>query len=294
MTPSIKQLRAFVAVAQSHSLAEASERIHLSQPAISIALRKLEEAAGGALFARTGRQLAFTPEGEAFLPVAIRLLDDWTEAFKDLDERFSKQRGKVTLAALPTLAGELLPGVIATFHARYPRINLALHEVLTDQVNQMVREGRADLGLSVPPHESEDLVFEPVLMDRYLAVCPTGHPLLKQDAVEWRQLANYPFIGIHRLSHTRQVIDRIMAEQGQPLETLCDASQATVGRMVASGLGISVLPELSFRQIATYGLDNRPLVEPEVRRPLGVVRRRRTPLSAAAIALRELLLETSA
>ncbi|MCE8011858.1 LysR family transcriptional regulator [Billgrantia desiderata] len=292
MKPSIKQLRAFVAVAQSSSLAEASERIHLSQPAISIALRKLEEAVGGALFSRTTRQLTLTPEGEAFLPVAVRLLNDWSEAFEDLEERFSKQRGKVTVAALPTLAAGLLPGIIAAFHARYPRINLSLHDVLAEQVSQMVREGRADLGLSVAPHDTEELAFEPVLMDRYVAVCPSGHPLLEQESVAWRQLAGHPFIGINRLSSSRQEIDRIMAEVGAPLEILCDASQiATVGRMVAAELGISVLPELSFKQIATDGIDYRPLTTPEVERPLGIVMRHRHPLSAAAAALRALIQE---
>lgn len=294
MKPSIKQLRAFVAVAQSSSLAEASERIHLSQPAISIALRKLEEAVGGALFSRTTRQLTLTPEGEAFLPVAVRLLNDWSEAFEDLEERFSKQRGKVTVAALPTLAAGLLPGIIAAFHARYPRINLSLHDVLAEQVSQMVREGRADLGLSVAPHDTEELAFEPVLMDRYVVVCPSGHPLLEQECVAWRQLAGHPFIGINRLSSSRQEIDRIMAEVGEPLEILCDASQiATVGRMVAAGLGISVLPRLSFRQIATQGIEYRPLTAPDVERPLGIIIRHRHPLSAAAAALRALLQERS-
>ncbi|MGM0984970.1 MAG: LysR substrate-binding domain-containing protein [Pseudomonadota bacterium] len=294
MNPSIRQLDAFVAVAQSRSLAEASERIHLSQPAISIALRKLEETVGGALFSRSTRQLTLTPEGEAFLPVAIRLLHDWTDAFEDLDELFSKKRGKVTVAALPTLAAGLLPGVIAAFHARYPRINFALHDVLAEQVNTMVREGRADLGLSVPPFDSEDLAFEPVLEDRYVAVCVLGHPLLEQPQVTWHQLAGHPFIGINRLSSSRQDIDRIMAEVGEPLDIICDASQiATVGRMVAAGVGISVLPKLSFRQIAAHGIDYRPLVSPDVTRPLGIVQRRRHALSTAAAALREMIIDAA-
>jgi LysR family transcriptional regulator, carnitine catabolism transcriptional activator len=294
MKPSIRQLSAFVAVAQSRSLAEASERIHLSQPAISIALRKLEESVGGALFSRSTRQLSLTPEGEAFLPVAIRLLNDWMEAFEDLDDLFSKNRGKVTVAALPTLAAGLLPGIIAAFHDRYPRINFALHDVLAEQTNAMVREGRADLGLSVPPLDAEEFLFEPVLEDRYVAVCPSGHPFLAQTQVEWAQLAGHPFIGINRLSSSRKDIDRIMAEVGQPLDVICDASQiATVGRMVAAGVGISVLPKLSFRQIAAHGLDHRPLVSPDVSRPLGIVQRRRHALSSAAVALRGMIIEAA-
>ncbi|SDL50633.1 LysR family transcriptional regulator, carnitine catabolism transcriptional activator [Modicisalibacter muralis] len=290
MNPSIKQLKAFVAVAHSRSLAEASERIHLSQPALSITIRKLEETVGGPLFARTTRQLWLTPEGEAFLPVAIRLLNDWTEAFEDLNERFMKKRGKVTIAALPTLAAGLLPGIIAAFRERHPQINLSLHDVLADQVNQLVREGRADLGFSVPPQESDDLVFEPILADRYVVVCPHGHPLLAQDDVAWAQLSGYPFIGINRLSSSRQDIDRIMAEVGKPLDILCDVSQiATVGRMAAAGIGISVLPALSFRQIAGDGIAYRHLVEPTITRELGVIMRRRHPLSAAATALMALI-----
>lgn len=292
MNPSIQQLRVFVAVAHSRSLAEASERVHLSQPAISIALRKLEENVGGALFARTSRQLALTPEGDAFLPVAVRLLNDWNEAFEDLNDQFSKQRGKVTVAALPTLAAGLFPRVITLFHGAYPRINLSLHDVLAEQINQMVREGRADLGLSVPPSDADDLTFEPVLEDSYVAVCPCGHPLLAQSAVAWRQLADYPFIGINRLSSSRQDIDRIMQSVGERLDILCDARQiATVGRMVAAGLGISVLPSLSFRQIATDGIEHRPLVEPTIRRELGIILSRRHPPSAATSALRQLIRE---
>ncbi|NVF13642.1 LysR family transcriptional regulator [Vreelandella maris] len=284
MNPSIQQLRVFVAVAHSRSLAEASERVHLSQPAISIALRKLEENVGGALFARTSRQLALTPEGDAFLPVAVRLLNDWNEAFEDLNDQFSKQRGKVTVAALPTLAAGLFPRVIKLFHEAYPRINLSLHDVLAEQINQMVREGRADLGLSVPPSDADDLTFEPVLEDSYVAVCPCGHPLLAQSAVAWSQLAAYPFIGINRLSSSRQDIDRIMQSVGERLDILCDARQiATVGRMVAAGLGISVLPSLSFRQIATDGIEHRPLVEPTIRRELGMILSRRHPPSASAL-----------
>ncbi|MCL5425437.1 MAG: LysR family transcriptional regulator [Gammaproteobacteria bacterium] len=290
MNPSIQQLRVFVAVAHSRSLAEASERVHLSQPAISIALRKLEESVGGALFARTTRQLALTPEGEAFLPVAVRLLNDWNEAFEDLNDQFSKQRGKVTVAALPTLAAGLFPRVVKVFHEAYPRINLSLHDVLADQINQMVREGRADFGLSVPPSDADDLTFEPVLEDSYVAVCPIGHPLLSQSSVAWSQLATYSFIGINRLSSSRQDIDRIMESVGGRLDILCDARQiATVGRMVAAGLGISVLPSLSFRQISTDGIEHRPLIEPTIRRELGIVLSRHHPPSAAATALRQLI-----
>ncbi len=291
MNPSIKQLRAFVAAAQSATFAEASERVHLSQPALSIAIRTLEEQVGGPLFTRTTRHVALTPEGRSFLPVAIRLLKDWTEAFEDLGERFSKQRGKVTIAALPTVAAGPLPKVIAAFRARFPQIKLSIHDVLADDVLEMVREGRADLGFSVLPAESDDIDFQPVLADHYAVVCPLGHPLLDQPSVRWRQLADYPFISLNRSSSVGHDIDLVMRQTGVELDVLCDVRQvATVSRMVAAGVGIGVLPGLSFSQVADDGTGHRPLVEPQITRSLGLIRRKRHPLSAAATAMVELVL----
>lgn len=294
MKPSIQQLQAFVAVAQSHSLSQASERLHRSQPAISIALRNLESQVGGLLFSRDARQLVLTPEGRDFLPVALRLLGDWKDALDDLEATFSKRRGKITVAALPTLAGGLLPGVIADFRSRYPQIKLSLHDVLADEVAALVREERADFGLSVEPQGADDLDFQPIVSDHNVVICPLGHPLLALDRVPWRALMDHPFIGIHRQSSSRQEIDRVMADIGGSLDLQCEAGQlATVGRMVAAGLGISVLPSLSLRLISPVGLDHRVLVSPCLPRRLGILYRRRAPLSAAASALRDMLQEAA-
>src|SRR5690625_4280800 len=100
MQPTIRQLKAFVAIVEFGSFVEASEHLHLSQPALSIAIRKLEEAVGGVLFNRSPRGVQLTPEGRFFLPMARRLIGDWEEALGDLGELFNKQRGKVTLAEI--------------------------------------------------------------------------------------------------------------------------------------------------------------------------------------------------
>lgn len=286
MNISIKQLQAFVAIATTGSFVEAAERIHLSQPALSIAIRKLEDAVGGALFTRTSRRVQLTPEGKGFLPVARRLLSDWHEALDDLDGLFTKKRGKVTLAALPTMAAGFLPPVLARFRADYPNITISVHDVLASQVDELVREGRADIGFSVRPPDTEAIHFEPIVDDRFVAVCPLGHPLLNEDVVRWEELLSYPIIGISRLSSTRQAIDKVMATLEGEMDMLCEVSQiATVGRLVAAGLGVSALPSLSFRQISSEGLDYRSLVAPEVPRTLGIITPARTPLSVAAQAM---------
>ncbi|HIX62213.1 MAG TPA: LysR family transcriptional regulator, partial [Candidatus Halomonas stercoripullorum] len=135
MQPTIRQLKAFVAIVEFGSFVEASEHLHLSQPALSIAIRKLEEAVGGVLFNRSPRGVQLTPEGRFFLPMARRLIGDWEEALGDLGELFNKQRGKVTLAALPTLAAGFLPAVLADYRKRYPNIAISVHDTLANQVD---------------------------------------------------------------------------------------------------------------------------------------------------------------
>jgi LysR family carnitine catabolism transcriptional activator len=104
MNVSIKQLRGFIAIAETGSFAEASERLYISQPALSIAIGKLEDTVGGLLFNRSTRSVQLTPEGLEFLPIAQRLIADWSEAFDDLNRLFSLKRGKLTVAAMPSFA----------------------------------------------------------------------------------------------------------------------------------------------------------------------------------------------
>ena len=99
-------------MARTQSFAEAAVLVHLSQPALSIAIRNLEEAVGGRLLARSTRRLSLTPEGEAFLPVAERLLEDWDSALRDLHNLFSMRRGKLTLAAMPSFSSNQLPQIV--------------------------------------------------------------------------------------------------------------------------------------------------------------------------------------
>lgn len=292
MQPSIRQLKAFVAIAEYGSFIDASARLHLSQPALSIAIRKLEEMVGGVLFNRSPRGVQLTPEGRFFLPIARRLIGDWEEALGDLGELFNKQRGKVTLAALPTLAAGFLPAVLADYRRRYPNIAISVHDVLANQVDELVSDQRADIGFSVQPSSSEGTHFEPLVDDHFVAVCPQNHPLLAGETVRWEDLLDYPIIAVSRLSSTRQAIEGVLKDMKSEMNLMCEVSQiGTAGRMVAAGLGVAALPSLSFRQISAEGLEWRPLTDPYVPRALGIITPARTQLSAAAKAMLEVVRE---
>ena len=147
MTP--RQLRAFAAIAETLSFARACERLHISAPALSLAIRSLEQSLGGRLFVRTTRSVRLTPEGVALLPHAQRLLADWESVRERLKQQFTLQHGHVTIAAMPSFAGNVLPRVLKSFRDRFPRVEVSVHDVIQEQVLEMVESGRGSRARSV-------------------------------------------------------------------------------------------------------------------------------------------------
>ncbi|PWB35179.1 LysR family transcriptional regulator [Pseudomonas sp. SDI] len=281
----VKQVRAFWAVAQSLSFAVACERLHLSQSALSITIKTLEESLGGRLFSRTTRNVSLTPEGEALLPLARRLLADWDNAEDELRQRFTLQRGRVTLAAMPSFAGNLLPPVLKAFRTRYPNINVTVHDVINEQVLEMVREREVELGVAFEPMQSSSVAFTPLYLDRFVAVVPVDSALVGRASIDWCTLLEQPFITLQRPSTVRVLLEEhLKARQLSVMVEFESHQLATVGRMVACGLGVSVVPALCARQMEESGARCIALEDP-VERAIGVLSKPGHELSAAAQAL---------
>ncbi|AWL12264.1 HTH-type transcriptional regulator CfxR [Saliniradius amylolyticus] len=285
-----RQLQVFVQLAQSGSFAEAAERLHLSQPALSIALGKFEQHIGGRLFSRTKRSVSLTPEGQAFLPVARRLLHDWEEAFSDLHNLFAMQRGKLTIAAMPSFANSLLPGVLSAFHRRWPQINLTVQDVVMERVIESVQKGRAELGVSFESERAEGMEFTPLFDDEFLMIMPRAHSLCAKDRLGWEVLAEHHYIAMNRGSALRSWCDRALANVGVQSSPVAEASQlSTVGELVSAGLGVAVVPALCKREMTRRGLECRPMEKGSGVRRVGVFRRSRASISIPAQACMELL-----
>lgn len=295
MNITIKQLQAFAAVAGSRSFAEACERLNLSQPALSIAIKNLEESVGGKLFARTTRSLALTPEGEEFYPVVRRLLSDWEQSLEDVNNLFSLRRGKLDIAAMPTFTSSLLPEILARFHGQFAGINVTVHDVVAESVVEMVSSGRAELGVTFEPGDATDLEFHSLFRDSFVALLPANHPLAaKAGPLCWRDLQDFTYITLQRPSSIRLLIDRTLQAEGIVLSPSFEAHQlVSIGRMVAQGLGLSVIPALSARQMQEMGAVTKPLDYPAIYREVGAVTRKRYSLSVAAQAMLELVVATA-
>ena len=275
MDITIKQLKAFVTVAQTRNFAEAGERLHLSQPALSISLKNLEEVVGGKLLARTTRTLS---------------LADWDNALTDLHNLFAMRRGKLSIASMASFSISKLPKALHYYRSKFPDINITVQDVVAEEVVDMVRTGRVEVGVTFDMEESEDLHFEPLFEDSFYVVMPEKHALLENDEITWTQLQEFPFVALQRPSAMRQMIDEITASCGITLTVEFEAHQlASIGSMVANKLGISVVPSLAIQQMRALGAECRPLTSPVVTRQIGILTRRRYPLSSAAMALVETL-----
>ncbi|WP_434573330.1 LysR substrate-binding domain-containing protein [Pseudomonas sp. Z3-8] len=282
----LKQIRAFLAVAQSLSFAVAGERLHLSQSALSLTIKALEEGLGGRLFSRNTRNVALTPEGESLLPLARRLVADWENAEDEMRQRFTLQRGRVTLAAMPSFAGNLLPPILKTFRAQFPNVNVTVNDVINEQVLEMVRDRHVELGVAFEPMQSSSLAFTPLYLDRFVAVVPLDSPLAKLGEIRWQMLLEQPFITLQRPSTVRVMLEEHLYARGMKLPVEFESHQlATVGRMVASGLGVSAVPALCVGQMHELGARCITLSDPVIERAIGVLTKPGHELSAAAQAM---------
>lgn len=290
MNITIKQIRAFLAVVDANSFVEASELLHISQPALSTTIKNLEETVGGRLLARSTRTLSLTPEGELFLPVAKRLSADFDNAFIELHELFSLKRGKLSLAAMPSFASTHLPQHLISFNKEHPAIKVKIHDVIAEDAVEMVRTGKVEFAISFDPDTSDDLNFETLFSDKFVAVFSKNHELMKANNLSWHHLTKYPFIALQRPSSIRLLMDGTLEEHNLLLNVMFESNQlATVVQMVATELGVSAIPSLYKQQMQTLNLEYRELSSPLISRHVGIITHRRHPLSKTAQAFIEIL-----
>ncbi|VXC77888.1 LysR family transcriptional regulator near succinyl-CoA:3-ketoacid-coenzyme A transferase [Pseudomonas sp. 9AZ] len=280
----LKQLRTFLAVAQSLSFTQACLHLHISQPALSLAIKNLEASLGGALLSRTTRSVTLTPEGEILLPIAQRLLTEWENTEELLRQHFTLQLGRVAIAAMPSFAANRLPQAIKAFRDHHPNINVTVHDVINEKVVEMVLDRRVELGVVFEPDTLDSLKFIPIYLDRFVAVVPPTSDLITRNEIRWPELSNQPFIALQRPSAVRRVIEM---QVGQ-LQAAFESHQfTTIGRMVEQGLGVSVVPSICTQQMRELGAYCIPMINPKVERHIGLIKRVDVELSAAAHALVE-------
>lgn len=279
----LKQLRAFSAVAQAASFTRAAERLHLSQSAVSLLVRDLEHQVDARLIER-GRQVVLTPMGEAFLRSAVKVLEDVDLALENLQALRSARRRVLRLAVGHLLAATLLPRAVAAFTARRPELDVQIVDCPVEQVAPRVLGGEVDAGIGsidADPRQPDlqvDLLFRDSI---HLASAPALGPLAGSQAggrgaVPWRRLAGEPLVQANPASRLWTRLHDELAPQRLRLQPRHVVAMYSTGiAMARNGLGRLLAPGFCAREPAMAELHFQPLVRPVVRWDVSVVRRRR-------------------
>lgn len=280
MNVSLRQLRAFLAVAGHRHFRRAAEQIHLTQPAVSRHIAELEAELGVRLFDRNTREVVPTEAGRYLQSAVERVLDELEGVLAHVHSESERRHGKVRVAAAPTPSAELMPRCIAECARDYPELTLHLRDLTQTQVLDSVRGGEVDFGVAIDPPASAEFERETIMHDPFWLVCHRDHPLARMARVPWKKLQGERLVLLDYSSGSRRLIDQALTERGIEVEVMQQTSHThTAFRMVEAGLGSSVTPGLSLPDSPL--LVCRPLT-PTVRRAITLIRRRHRSLSPVA------------
>lgn len=280
MNISLRQLRAFLAVAHRQHFRRAAEQLHLSQPAVSRHISELEAELGVRLFDRNTREVVPTEAGRYLQSALERVLDELEGVLAHVHSESERRRGKVRVAAAPTPSAELMPRCIAECARDYPELTLHLRDQTQAQVLDSVRGGEVDFGVAIDPPDNLEFDRETIMHDPFWLVCRRDHPLARLARVPWKRLQGERLVLLDYSSGSRRLIDQVLEQRRVAVQVVQQTSHThTAFRMVEAGLGSSITPALSLP--SSPALVARPLT-PTVMRAITLVRRRHRSLSPVA------------
>lgn len=286
-------LRAFLTVVDLRGFHRAAEALNISQSALTRRIQKLEAAVGAPLLERTTRHVSLTAIGTELIPLVRRMLEEFDSSLFAVRELGRQSGALVTIACIPTAAFYFLPTVIKEFTKVYPNIRFRILDLTAVDGLQAVARGEVEFGVNIMGSSDPDLEFSHLADDPFVLATLKDHALAKKRKVSWNDLLSYPLITVHRSSGNRTLLDTALAKHDVQLHWTYEVTHLSTSLgLVEQGLGISVLPKLATPADDHPFLVTRPLIGPEISRPIGVVRRRNAKLSPAAGRFLEMLLGT--
>jgi DNA-binding transcriptional LysR family regulator len=292
MNVTLRQLRAFIAVAEAQHFTRAADRLGLSQSSVSTLVRELEANLGLRLFDRHTRMLKLTLAGAEILPLARKAMADLDSVLGSSSQLKTLGRGRVSIAASSLQAALLIPRVIDSFCARYPGVKVTLLDVSQQEVPELVRGGEVDFGIGTDAGQRQDLATRLLTTDTFIVVLPQGHPLTRKREVTWHDIVEAPLIGPPPGNPVREQLDFALAREGITLTRTYEvALPLTIVGMVEGGLGVGVLTTAVTPLAEALGLVVRKVTKPVVKREVSLLFHADRSLSPAAQNFRDMLLQ---
>lgn len=238
----LRQLEYFQMVSRLNNVTRAAERLHVAQPSITVAIKKLEDELGVQLFDRNQKQITLTSEGQIFLSRVEKILTDVQDAVLEMHDYHELKRGAISVGVPPMIGSFLFPEIFANFRKIYPNIDLTISEEGSLAIKEMLEQGVLDLGIIILSENSKFLETFPIRDNEILACLPHDHHLSLQKSISFSDLKREKFIMLKEDTYHRQIILEKCAQEGFIPEIILSSSQIeTIRALVASGLGISFL-----------------------------------------------------
>lgn len=210
----IRQLQIFAEVAKHLSFSKAAQTLHVAQPAISIAIKKLEHELDTVLLNRGAKKVSLTPEGEYLLAHAKKMLLQMAEAKLEMRELKGLVKGKVSIAMPAMYASYYFPDIISVFRKQHPDLSILVKEAGTREIEQDLLNGDIDLGVVTLDHTSEALEVHPLLDEEMVACVAHDHPFAKAQSITFKEFFKEPLILVRPGYFLRETVDRSAQELG--------------------------------------------------------------------------------
>lgn len=245
----IRELEYFVTVSELTSFTATAKRLHISQPAISKSVQKLEEELGCILLDRTQKRVSLTEEGLVFLALARDILARLLEAKNTMTEYKTLTRGTFRIAVPPLLGAYVFPHLFATFKIKYPSLEMFVMEDGSSAAVDLVKEEEVHVGLVILPTNLTDLHSQRITSQEIVACLPSAHPLSKEPFLTFGQLKEESIILYNEGFILREIILNEYAKfDSIPKVALSTNQFQTIKALVANGVGISFLPVNSIKE----------------------------------------------
>jgi len=283
MNPSLRQMRALVALAKTGSFTLAADHLSVTQSALSGQIKELEQMLGVRVVERTTRKTQLSELGRELYPLFDKMLHDLDRAMADIASRKALKQGSVRVAAPQMLSCTLLPEVIATYRARYPEIQVRLADSPVEQVSARVFSGEVDFGIGPERDATAEIEAQPLFEMPFVVVYPPGHELEQRKRITWADVGRYPFISLQGQFTERLLRDVHVSFRELSLSPYNEVTFMTTAlAMVHAGLGVTVCLPYAEKMVQLYGLRMRPLEAPALTRRFFVYTRNARALSPAA------------
>lgn len=287
----MSQLEFLLKVVEEGSFSKAAQRVYRTQPAISIAIRRLEEEVGSPLFDRTQKTPTLTEAGQIIYDYAQRIIALRDQARASVENLKKLEQGCVRIGSNESTSLYLLPEIILSFRERHPKVKVEIFRHVSDRLPREILDRKVDFALMAHEPTEKELEAFPVLKDELILIMSPKHALTKQESVTVKELGKESFLAHNVQTASRKKVVETFAKSNTPLNITLELDTVeTIKRFVRKNLGLALVPRMCVNEEIERGtLATIPVKGLNYSRTLWAVHRRGAAFSPAAIAFLKLL-----